>query len=124
MCCTKCLVKAKMLAVNFAFCSVTLVVDGNHAGSFPFGAFFPTGLTEGQLYIGGISPESLALIPLGVTHEPYKGCLDLVHLSGRPLDFSASLKTRAVAFDVCSQKEAGLSDVYCFTGSEVRQFGK
>ncbi len=101
---------------------MTLVVDGKNVGSFRFGNYLPTGIMNGHLYIGGVSLASSILVPLGVTIEGYKGCLDQMRLSGRPLDFSANIKTQAVAFGVYSDGEK--RDVHCFNGSTIAQFGK
>ena len=95
-----------------------LRIDGKKAGSFPFGGFMPTGTMQGQLYVGGVSPSTLT--PFGLTEEGFKGCLEQVHFSGRPLDFSANIKTRNIAF--FSKRDRG--SVYCFNGSTFTQYGK
>lgn len=95
------------------------MIDGKSAGNFPaFGSFLPTGIMEGHLYVGGVSPESSALVPLGVTTEGYKGCLDQVYLLGRPVDFSTNVRTKAVVF------QAGRCEASCFNGSAIEQYGK
>lgn len=100
------------------------MVDGRGGGIFPFGGFFPSGSLGTNLYLGGISPQSISLLPFGISSEGLKGCLDTVFITGRPVDFSINVGLQAAALDVCSQRSGEENeDVYFFDGSALAEYG-
>lgn len=109
---------------NF-LCRLNLLLNGTNAGSFPFGSFVPTGTLGTNLYIGGIDPSSISILHPGVSRNGFKGCLNMVYVRGRPLDFSDNQKSEQLAFGTCTNTDGNDNqDVYSFGDSSVAEYGE
>lgn len=105
--------------MSILLCRLDLLLNGTNAGSFPFGSLMPTGTLGTNLYIGSIDPGSVSVLHPGVSSKGFKGCLDMVYIMGRALDFSANQKSEQLAFGTCTR-----NDVYSFGESSTAEYGK
>ena len=101
------------------------MVDDVNTGNFPLGEFFPNGSLQPNLFTGGISRDLLSLLPFAISSEGFKGCLDEVYISGRPLDFAKNVDLQAVAFNVCTQRNGSENEeIHFFNGEAFAEYGK
>lgn len=106
-------------------CRLDLLLNGTNAGRFPFGSLMPTGTLGTNLYIGSIDPGSLSVLHPGVSSEGFKGCLDMVYVMGRALDFSENQKSEQLAFGTCTNTNRNSNqDVYSFDESSTAEYGE
>lgn len=106
-------------------CRLDLLLNGTNAGRFPFGSLMPTGTLGTNLYIGSIDPGSLSVLHPGVSSEGFKGCLDMVYVMGRALDFSENQKSEQLAFGTCTNTNRNSNqDVYSFGESSTAEYGE
>lgn len=106
--------------------SLEVFIDGNEAGSIPFGGLFPLGTLSSDINIGGLSPTSRELVLPGLPTEGFKGHIDHLYIVGKLFDFSKSLDSNFVNLDICKYDKdcQNQTDVCMFSESSYAEYGE
>lgn len=72
--------------------------------------------------MGGVDEAMESTLLPTLTVEGFKGCIDHLHVLGRPVDFSGSMEAEQVNFN-SPDNESRILDTYLFDGESFARYG-